>query len=249
MLLDGNLPIPPLSLLAFTPLPSPGSRKSASPTSRLFWRSSTQAPYYQCVACNPYTHLYQGWYWYGGHQIFSPIIGQHLSIQSTRRYPKKNGLKAVVKQKKPLLRRDMGRINGTLLWPTRIGLWWTGGGLCGQMRSRLIVWALIEGCGLGKGLGRTSLTGWCRECKSLVEVHSWFGAVCCGKGLDMLQKLMGRWMQSFTHKFWRMINRRPCTIMAKIHRISFFNRIMTPCIPANWPRIGSKPMGSSSWHF
>jgi hypothetical protein len=40
------------------------------------------------------------------------------------------------------------------------------------MRPRLIVWALMEGTGLGKGLERVSLTGWYRELRNLVEVHS-----------------------------------------------------------------------------
>ena len=72
-------------------------------------------------------------------KTLSTITSQFISTQTTWRYLKNYGLKAVVKKKSPYSVRSTGKHILTLLWHTSIGLWRTGRGLFGQMRPKLIV--------------------------------------------------------------------------------------------------------------
>ena len=70
-------------------------------------------------------------------KTLSTITSQSISTQTTQRYLKNYRLKAMVKQKKPLLSKKYWQ--ACLDWHTNIGLWRTGRGLFGQMRPKLIV--------------------------------------------------------------------------------------------------------------
>ena len=58
----------------------------------------------------------------------------------------------------------------------------------------------MGGNGSVRNLGRAFLIGFFGEHRNLVVDHSWFGAVCCGEGLDLLLGLMGEWMLTSTLK-------------------------------------------------
>src|SRR5258707_6421254 len=59
------------------------------------------------------------------------------------------------------------------------------------MRPRLITWAQMGGNGHGKGWMSLSLTGWCKEPKSLVGDQSWCGCMTWD-GVGMACKIDGR---------------------------------------------------------
>ena len=72
-------------------------------------------------------------------KTLSTITSQSISTQTSGRYLKNYGLKAVVKQKRPYSARSIGKHILTLFWHTSTGLCRTGRGLFGQMRPKLIV--------------------------------------------------------------------------------------------------------------
>jgi len=99
-----------LTTLHSRPLPSPGSRKSGLPHFQaLLEVHPPKLPTTMCGMQPIYSPLCRLILIWRATKSFLLSLDNTSPIQCYQEIPQKNGLKAVVKQKKPLLRRDMGR--------------------------------------------------------------------------------------------------------------------------------------------
>src|SRR6266436_7792853 len=82
----------------------------------------------------------------------SNITNASISARTLHRQLKKDGMKPVVKKKKPLLNLIIGRLGGNLQRGTKSGLWRIGRESGSLMRLTSIIWGQMEGnmCGKGK---------------------------------------------------------------------------------------------------
>src|SRR5258705_11644534 len=104
------------------------------------------------------------------------------------------------------------------------------------MRPRLITWAQMGGNGHGKGWMSLSLTGWCKEPKSLVGDQSWCGCMTWD-GVGMACKIDGRMDGELYCQILDDESREPSPITINPQPMSFSNRTMTQSTPARRPNV------------